>query len=42
LEAPFVLHDGSSHDVDRESYSPQAKKILRDGLGLLDARLITR
>lgn len=42
LEAPFVLHDGSHHDADRDSYSLQAKKILRDGIALSDARLIHR
>jgi len=42
LEAPFVLHDGANHDGDRDSYSPQAKKILRDGLSLSDAKLMLR
>lgn len=42
LEAPLVLHDGARHDGDRDSYSQQAKKILRQGLSLSDARLIHR
>ncbi|MBT8413200.1 MAG: methyltransferase [Boseongicola sp.] len=42
LEAPFILHEGSHHDGDRDTYSLQAKKILRDGLGLSEARLIHR
>ena len=31
LLAPFVLHAGSAHDTDRDSYTPDAKHILRDG-----------
>nr|WP_152826444.1 methyltransferase [Fertoeibacter niger] len=31
LLAPFVLHDGNSHDGDRDSYSSAAAQILRDG-----------
>ena len=31
LLAPFVLHHGASHDGDRESYTPAASAILRDG-----------
>ena len=34
LLAPFVLHDGGAHDRDRDSYTPDAKAILRDGGGL--------
>lgn len=34
LLAPFVLHDGDAHDQDRDSYSPVAKGILRDGRDL--------
>ena len=30
LLAPFVLHDGGNHDRDRDSYTPDAKRILRD------------
>jgi tRNA1Val (adenine37-N6)-methyltransferase len=29
--APFVLHGGDGHDTDRDSYTPVAKGILRDG-----------
>ncbi len=42
LEAPLVLHDGARHDGDRDSYSRQAKKILRDGQSLSDVRLVHR
>lgn len=35
LLAPFVIHDGPAHDGDRESYTPQANAILRDGADLL-------
>lgn len=31
LLAPFVLHSGDEHDRDRDSYTPVAKGILRDG-----------
>lgn len=34
LLAPFVLHDGEAHDADRDSYTPVAKGILRDGADL--------
>jgi tRNA1Val (adenine37-N6)-methyltransferase len=34
LLAPFVLHGGAVHDVDRDSYTPVAKGILRDGADL--------
>lgn len=30
LLAPFVLHQGPSHDGDRESYTPAAAAVLRD------------
>lgn len=36
LLAPFVLHDGASHDTDRDSYTPEAKGILRDVRDLTD------
>lgn len=36
LLAPFVLHDGAAHDTDRDSYTPDAKRILRDGGDLAD------
>jgi tRNA1Val (adenine37-N6)-methyltransferase len=35
LLAPFVLHGGDGHDTDRDSYTPVAKGILRDGHDLL-------
>lgn len=35
LLAPFVIHDGPAHDGDRESYSPLANAVLRDGADLL-------
>lgn len=31
LLAPFTLHQGAAHDGDRESYTPRAKAVLRDG-----------
>ena len=35
LLAPFVLHGGDEHDIDRDSYTPVAKGILRDGRNLI-------
>lgn len=35
LLAPFVLHQGPAHDGDRESYTPEANAVLRDGADLL-------
>jgi tRNA1Val (adenine37-N6)-methyltransferase len=35
LLAPVVLHDGPIHDGDRESYTPIAQAVLRDGADLL-------
>ena len=35
LLAPLVLHQGLAHDGDRESYTPEANAILRDGADLL-------
>jgi tRNA1(Val) A37 N6-methylase TrmN6 len=35
LLAPFVIHQGPAHDGDRESYTPQANAILREGADLL-------
>jgi len=35
LLAPFVIHEGDSHDGDRESYTPQANAVLRGGGGIL-------
>ena len=34
LLAPLTLHDGAAHDGDRESYTPVANAILRDGADL--------
>ena len=34
LLAPLILHDGPSHDGDRENYSPAARAVLRDGAAL--------
>lgn len=34
LLAPFVLHGGAGHDTDRDSYTADAKAILRDGRDL--------
>jgi len=35
LLGPFILHQGPTHDGDRESYSPMASTVLRDGTDLL-------
>ena len=35
LLAPLVIHDGSRHDGDRESYTPEANAVLREGSDLL-------
>jgi tRNA1(Val) A37 N6-methylase TrmN6 len=35
LLAPFVIHAGPAHDGDRESYTPAANAVLRDGADLL-------
>jgi tRNA1Val (adenine37-N6)-methyltransferase len=37
LLAPFVIHQGAAHDGDRESYTPIANAVLRDGADLLGA-----
>lgn len=34
LLAPIVMHEGASHDGDRESYTPQIRAVLRDGAAL--------
>lgn len=34
LLAPFVIHHGKAHDGDRESYTPEANEVLRNGAGL--------
>lgn len=39
LMAPLVLHEGDRHKGDWDSYSAQAKAILRDGFSLSDAKL---
>ena len=31
LLAPFVIHQGAEHSGDREDYTPEANRILRDG-----------
>lgn len=35
LLAPFVIHQGAVHDGDRESYTPEANAVLREGADLL-------
>lgn len=35
LLAPLIIHTGSAHDGDRESYTPEVNMILRDGADLL-------
>ncbi|MES2814843.1 MAG: methyltransferase [Pseudomonadota bacterium] len=35
LLAPLVIHQGLAHDGDRESYTPAANAVLRDGADLL-------
>ncbi|MFN3993735.1 MAG: tRNA1(Val) (adenine(37)-N6)-methyltransferase [Tabrizicola flagellatus] len=37
LLAPFVVHEGPAHDGDRESYTPAANAVLRDGADLCAA-----
>jgi tRNA1Val (adenine37-N6)-methyltransferase len=37
LLAPFVIHLGDQHDGDRESYTPEANAVLRQGADLLGA-----
>ncbi|MBD1205240.1 MAG: methyltransferase [Rhodobacteraceae bacterium] len=37
LLAPFTLHAGAAHDGDRESYTPAANAVLREGADLLAA-----
>ncbi|MES2145580.1 MAG: methyltransferase [Pseudomonadota bacterium] len=37
LLAPFVIHQGDHHDGDRESYTPGANAVLRDGHSILAA-----
>lgn len=35
LLAPLVIHQGAVHDGDRESYTPEANAVLREGADLL-------
>jgi tRNA1(Val) A37 N6-methylase TrmN6 len=35
LLAPLVIHLGPAHDGDRESYTPEANAVLREGADLL-------
>jgi tRNA1Val (adenine37-N6)-methyltransferase len=35
LLAPFVIHQGTVHDGDRESYTPAANSVLRDAADLV-------
>lgn len=35
LLEPLILHAGEEHDGDRESYTPEASRVLRDGGDLL-------
>lgn len=35
LLSPFVIHAGVAHDGDRESYTPEANAVLREGADLL-------
>ncbi len=35
LLSPLVLHAGDAHDGDRESYTPEAEAVLRQGADLL-------
>lgn len=35
LLAPLVIHQGAAHDGDRESYTPEANAVLRDGGDIL-------
>ncbi|EEW24815.1 tRNA1(Val) (adenine(37)-N6)-methyltransferase [Rhodobacter ferrooxidans] len=36
LLPPFIMHAGVAHDIDRDSHSPQARAVLRDGADLCD------
>lgn len=35
LLSPFVIHQGAVHDGDRESYTPEANAVLREGADLV-------
>ena len=39
LAAPVVLHEGHAHEKDGDSYSEIARKVLREGLSLREAKL---
>jgi len=34
LQAPFILHEGARHDGDRDSHTPRAREVLREGADL--------
>ena len=34
LLSPLIIHKGTAHDGDRESYTPRADEILRGGAAL--------
>lgn len=42
LLPPLILHDGTHHNRDGDSYSAPAKAILRDGLGFREVLLASR
>ena len=35
LQAPLILHTGTAHVVDGDSYRPEIQAVLREGMGLL-------
>jgi tRNA1(Val) A37 N6-methylase TrmN6 len=35
VSAPFVLHEGLQHDIDRDSFTAAARSVLRDGKALV-------
>lgn len=37
LLSPLILHDGPTHDGDRDSFTPRLRQVLRDGADLLGA-----
>lgn len=38
LHAPVIMHQGATHDGDRESYTDQIRAVLRDGAALIDTK----
>ncbi|MHA6266038.1 methyltransferase [uncultured Aliiroseovarius sp.] len=34
LAAPLILHEGATHEADRDHYTPEVSAILRDGMAL--------